>query len=304
MKFVRVAVVLIITASLAAVFLIPRFEQSLQIQKYLKEISSRSIAQKPYPYPVKNQKFVQAPQIFAKSAVVLDAKTGDILFEKDANFHLLPASTIKLMTALVALQNCPPDKVVTVTQVETEPTLMGLATGDQLTVESLINGLLIVSGNDAAFTLAYSCAPSVDEFVSQMNTKAKQLGMENTHFTNPIGFDNTAQFSSAKDLARLAQAAIGNPLIAKIVATQSTVVTNIRGTKSYYLDNVNKLLGQVEGIEGIKTGQTEGALGNLVTKTTRGGNTIITVILGSKDRFGETKTLIEWTFANYHWVNP
>lgn len=239
--------------------------------------------------------------VSAKSVVVLDAKTGDVLYEKNPTSRLLPASTTKLLTALTALENCSLDQVVTVDYVEKEPTQMGLFYGDKLTIESLLYGLLVSSGNDAAYVLAYSCSPSVVDFVSNMNEKARQLGLKNSLFTNPAGFDDPGEYSTAKDLAILARAAVTNPLIAKIVATKTTVVTDTTGNRSYYLENVNKLLGNVDGVDGIKTGQTEGALGNLITKTERNGNIIVTVVMSSVDRFEDSKALIEWAFKNHHW---
>ena len=127
--------------------------------------------------------------------------------------------------------------------------------------------------------------------------------MVNGHFRNPAGFCYKFQYSTAADLAKLAKVACTNPLISKIVATKSTVVTDVSGNKTYYLQNVNKLLGEVNGIEGVKTGQTEGSQESLITKTKRGENSVIVVILGSKDRFQESKNLIEWAFANYHFVD-
>jgi D-alanyl-D-alanine carboxypeptidase len=208
------------------------------------------------------------------------------------------------MTALVALENCLPQTVVKIGYVEPEGTKMGLTTGDQLTVESLLYGLLVPSGNDAAFALASACAPSYNQFIGEMNKKAKDLGMTNTHFQNPAGFDSPMQYSTTRDLTKLSRVAVANPLISKIVATRSIVVSDTTSTKTYYLENVNKLLGIVSGVEGVKTGQTEGSLENLVAKVTRDGNTIITVVLGSQDRFGETKSLIDWAYKNHTWINP
>ena len=137
-----------------------------------------------------------------------------------------------------------------------------------------------------------------------MNLKAKELAMYDSHFTNPAGFDDPNHYSTARDLAKLARVAVASPLIAKIVATKSIVLTDTLNTKTYYLENINKLLGQVEGISGIKTGQTEGSLEVLITQTTRDGHTIITVVLGSTDRFADSINLIEWTFANHQWISP
>lgn len=261
------------------------------------EITAAVIAPKP------NENPIAPPEISARSAVVLDSKTGTTLFEKDPHLKHLPASTTKMMTALVALESCSIDQVAIIKSVEKSGTQMGLEIGDQITVENLLYGLLMASGNDAAFALANSCSPNYKTFVERMNKKAKELNMNSTNFVNPAGFDNELQYSTALDLARLANAVTANPLISKIVATKSTVVTDTSGTRTYYLENINKLLGAVNGVEGVKTGQTDGALEIVITKTTRNGHTVIISILGSSDRFGESKDLIEWAFANFHWIS-
>lgn len=245
--------------------------------------------------------FQAAPETSAKSAIVIEGTNGISLYEKGATTRHLPASTTKLLTALVALEACEPDQLAVVTSANAEPSSMGLSVGDVLTVESLLYGLLIASGNDAAFALADSCAQSQNQFVVNMNQKAKKLGMVDSHFANPAGFDDVTQYTTARDLTKLAKAAVSDPMVAKIVATKSAVVNDVTGNKTYYLSNVNKLIGQVDGIVGIKTGQTDGAQENLVTKTSREGKIIITVVLGSKDRFEDSKKLIEWAFANFSW---
>ena len=257
-----------------------------------------------YPYPVPKADFKPAPPVTARSAVVIDAKTGVTLFEKESSIRHLPASTAKLMTAIVALEKCQEEQLVKIGYVEKEPTVMGLETGDVVTVKTLLYGLLMASGNDAAFALSYSCAPTTELFVAEMNQKAKELEMHDTHFSNPAGFDSPDEFTTARDLAKLAKVAIANPLLAKIVKTRQTVLADAYNLKTYYLSNINKLLGEVDGIEGVKTGQTEGSLEVLVTQTTRDGSTIITVVLGSTDRFLDSKQLIEWTFGSHDWINP
>lgn len=256
------------------------------------------------PYPVKVRSFTQAPPFTSRSVVVIDAKTGIVLFEKEPDLKHLPASTTKLMTALVALEKCSPEDIVMVKTINNEGTQMGLELGDRISVENLLYGMLMNSGNDAAYVLATSCSQSLREFTKTMNQKAKELGMTSTHFDNPAGFDSRQQYSTAKDLAKLAKVAVANPLLSKIVSTQTTVVNNSGGSKTYLLENVNKLLGQIDGIEGIKTGQTEGSLEILLSKITRNGNTIIIAVLGSEDRFGETKSLIDWAYQNYQWIQP
>ena len=223
------------------------------------------------------------------------------MFEKNSNFRHLSASTTKLMTALVVLEKCSPENIITVGPVNTNGTQMGLTSGEQVTVETLLYGMLMASGNDAAYVLATSCAESYDEFINLMNKRARTLKMANTHFDNPAGFDSDYNFSTAADLAKLARDAVANPLISKIVATKTIVLADVSGIKTYYVENINKLLGEVDGVEGVKTGHTEAAGEILLTKATRGGNTIIVAVLSSEDRFEDSEKLIEWVFANYHW---
>ena len=251
--------------------------------------------------PVANEGYQHAPFVSAKSVIIADAATGYEMFEKNSNFRHLSASTTKLMTALAALEKCLPENIITVDRVNTNGTQMGLASGDQVTVETLLYGMLMASGNDAAYVLATSCADSYEGFINLMNDRARSLEMANTHFDNPAGFDSDYNFSTAADLAKLAKDAVANPLISKIVATKTIVLTDVSGIKTYYVENINKLLGEVDGVIGVKTGHTEAAGEILLTKATRGGNTIIVVVLDSTDRFEDSKKLIEWAFANYHW---
>jgi len=300
-NIVRAGLALLIIFIFSIVF----FSSPIQIlSKKNKEAQKAQDIPKLYPYPTKSDLYEPATPISARSATVIDAKTGVVLYQKDADIAHLPASTAKLMTALVALEKCAPSQIITVGYVEREPTQMGLASGDVVTVENLLYGLLVASGNDAAYALSYSCAKNTFQFVEQMNLKAKELEMKNTHFQNPAGFDSPSQFTTARDLAKLAKVAVANPLISRIVATKEITVTNANNQKNYYLKNVNALLGTVKGVEGIKTGLTEGALQSLITKTKREGNTIITVVLGSEDRFLDSTALIDWAFANHRWQAP
>lgn len=299
----RFIVALAIILAAFGVFLVPKTQFARSIKSTEASQSSKiTSTNKGFKYPKPTEHYSEPMEITARSAVVIDEKTGISLFEKNPNLKHLPASTTKLMTALVALEICEPQEAVVVKQVEKSGTQMGLEVGDQITVENLLYGLLIASGNDAAYILAQNCAPTMDIFVEKMNQRAKELGMTNTRFINPAGFDDDLQYSTALDLAELARVATANPLIAKIVKTKSTVVTDITGIRTYYLENVNKLLEVVDGVNGVKTGQTEGALEIVITKTNRGANGIIVSVLGSKDRFGESQMLIEWAFNNHIWL--
>lgn len=298
----RVIVGLVITIAILGTLIISKTQfasETISAQAIQPTIITATNIKLNYPKPTSY--YLEPETITARSAVVVDEKTGVPLYEKESNLKHLPASVTKLMTALVALESCSPEEVLTISRIEKSGTQMGLEVGDKVTVENLLYGLLIASGNDAAFALAENCPTQNTDFVIKMNKKASELGMKNTNFVNPAGFDDDLQYSTALDLAELARVATANPLIAKIVKTRSTVVTDTTGLRTYYLENVNKLLGIVEGVNGVKTGQTDGALEIVITKTNRDGNGIIVSVLGSKDRFGESQALIEWAFKNHIW---
>ncbi|OGD93059.1 hypothetical protein A2697_02000 [Candidatus Curtissbacteria bacterium RIFCSPHIGHO2_01_FULL_41_44] len=301
MIFLRLATVFLIILAFAAVFVLPKTSPDFSAPKIEKKSIKTHALPQDKLYRKNSQNLLDPPVISAKSVIIIDAANGIVLYEKDPDVRSLPASTTKLMTALVAKQNCYPEEIVTVNYIENQPTQMGLEMGDTIRVDSLLYGLLVASGNDAAYALARGCAASLDQFVGDMNQTARKLGMADSHFVNPAGFDDPAQFTTAHDLAKLAKIAVTDPLLSKIVATKSIVLTDVTGVKTYYLENVNKLLGNVNGVEGVKTGKTEGSLESLIAKTTREEHSIVTVVLGSTDRFEDSKQLIEWVFKNYRW---
>jgi len=216
---------------------------------------------------------------------------------------LSPASTTKLLTALVALDVYKPEDVVTIGILSVNGQSMGLVSGEKITVENLLYGSLVQSGNDAAQALAEFYPEGVDRFVEKMNEKAKTLHMDQSHFTNSMGFDGPEHKVTPKDLSLLALAAIQNKVIAKIVAIPQITVSDVNHIYFHKLSNVNQLLGKIPGVGGIKTGWTEAAGENLITYIERNDRKIIFVVLHSKDRFGDTTKLIDWVFENYRWEN-
>lgn len=243
------------------------------------------------------------PYITAKAAIIIDANSGVTLFEKNPHQRLLPASTTKVMTALVALDHYPLNKIITVKQAHNSiGQTMDLLPGERMTVENLLYGLLMHSGNDAALALAENFEGGYQEFVMEMNRLASKYYLQNTQFKNVSGIDKVGHYTSVADLARLSAVAMKNKTFSDIVITKSKVVSDVDNTVSHVLTNRNELLGIIQGIRGTKTGWTEQAGECLVTNTIRDGNEIITVVLGSNDRFGESKQLIEWAFINHDWV--
>lgn len=253
----------------------------------------------PVPVLGENKSF---PILSAQGALAADINSGVSLYEKNPDQALLPASTTKIITALVSLDYYNLDQILTVgPKIKVDGQKMGLYPGEQLRVEDLLYGLLVYSANDAAMVLAQNYNGGYVAFIDAMNAKAVELSMENTRFDNPVGLDGAHQRSTAKDLVRASEVAVRNPEFAKIVGTKQITVKDATGKTTYNLRNINELLGSVPGVLGVKTGWTENARENLVTFVERDGHKVMIAVLGSQDRFGETKELIDWIFANYRW---
>ena len=252
-------------------------------------------------YPV-NHTGIKPPYLSAKSAIVIDQNSKAILYQKNPNLISPLASITKIMTALIVLDNYKLDQVVTVNNLNNIGQTMGLEIGEQITVENLLYGLLIQSGNDAAYVLANIYQGGKNEFVKAMNDKAKELRLYDTQFQNPAGLDSYGHYSTVHDIAILSATAMKNSTFKKIVGTKTITVTDINHTIIHELKTINDLLGKVSGLKGVKTGWTELAGECLVTYIERGNKKIITVILGSQDRFGESSQLINWVFNNHQWI--
>ena len=236
------------------------------------------------------------PRISAASAVLMDAGTGRVLYEKDGRTPRLIASTTKLMTALVALESGHGlEEVVTVAPewAGVEGSSIYLRPGEEITLEALLYGLLLRSGNDAALAIAGHCGGTVEDFVVQMNRKARELGMKDTGFANPNGLDAEGHRSSAYDMALLARACLENEALAKIAATKSITL----GTRTF--TNHNKLLWRYEGCVGLKTGYTEKAGRTLVSAAKRDGMTLICVTLNDGDDWNDHRKLLDYGFRTY-----
>ena len=254
-------------------------------------------------YPI-NHTGVQAPYLSARSAIVVDLDSKALLYQKNPDLKLLPASTTKIITALIALEEYDLDDVVTVNSVKVEGQTMELEFGEKITVENLLYGLLVQSGNDAAVALAQHYPGGEEEFIKAMNTKLKKLNLHDTQFQNPTGLDNYGHYTTVHDLSLLSAEALKNDTFKKIVNTPKITVTDTTREIEHELETINDLLGKIPGLKGIKTGWTELAGECLVTYTKRNSKEIIVVVLGSQDRFGESETLIDWSFTNHQWATP
>lgn len=260
-----------------------------------------SLQPTPAPYPINRTGVYPGSEISATSAVVQDALSGVYLFKRVSTMQLPPASTTKILSALVVLDSMELDDVVTVGEIKNNGQTIGLVPGERITVENLLYGMLIQSGNDAGYALANASPGGLDAFIVAMNKKAQELHLSMSHFTNPVGYDDPSHYMTAEDLARLADVALENKILAKMVAIPQITISDVTHTYFHKLSNVNQLLGRIPGVAGIKTGWTEEAGENLVTLIDRGGRRIIIVVLHSKDRFGDTIRLIDWVFGNYQW---
>ena len=239
---------------------------------------------------------VQAqPTVSAKSAIVTDAASGAVLYEKNADERSLIASTTKIMTGLLVCERCRMDETVTVPPEAAgiEGSSLYLRAGEELTVESLLYGLMLRSGNDAAVALAIHTAHSTEAFVRAMNERAEELGLHDTHFANPHGLDSGENFASARDLARLAAAAMENERFCAVVGTKSATF----GDRTYV--NHNKLLRQYPDCVGVKTGYTKAAGRILVSAAERGGRRLIAVTISAPDDWNDHRRLLDAGFAAY-----
>ena len=232
----------------------------------------------------------EAVQLSAAAAILMDADSGEILFEKDAGRCMRIASTTKIMTALVALERAKLTDTITVTASHmVEGSSMYLKPGEMVTVEELLYGLMLCSGNDAALVLA-DCCGGLDAFVQAMNEKAAALGMKDTSFANPNGLDDENHYSTARDMAQLARAAVNEPTLLRMASTRQASI----GGRT--LTNHNKLLGRMEGCLGLKTGYTKAAGRTLVSCAEKDGRRLVAVTLRDGDDWNDHEALYRWGF--------
>lgn len=243
------------------------------------------------------------PQLSASAVIVIDEKSAVTLYEKNAAVKLSPASTTKLMTALVARSLFGLDATLSTPSLVNaiDGTKMGLQVGEKVSVHNLLKGALIQSGNDAAITLASAHPAGVEGFVAAMNDQAKALHLSQTVFMNPIGYDAVGHFSSPRDLALLAREVMRDPVLRRIVGTADDVVTDTTGSISHTLHTTHKLLGIDPNVVGIKTGTTDEAGEVLITQFNRNDQSILVVVMGSKDRYSDTRALMEYVTQAVEW---
>lgn len=235
-----------------------------------------------------------APGGSSECTILIHADSGEVLYERNADQRMLIASTTKIMTAIVALENCELDEVVKIDSrsAGVEGSSMYLKSGEKYTVEQLLYGLMLVSGNDAASALAIHVSDSIESFAELMNEKAEELEMTGSSFKNPHGLDEDGHYSTARDMATLAAHCMENENFYTIVSSKSKTV----GDQTLY--NHNKLLTGYDGCKGLKTGYTKAAGRSLVSCAERDGARYICVTLNDPDDWRDHAALYDWAFAS------
>lgn len=246
------------------------------------------------PYP-------SGPEVTAAGVYIADLPSFTPLYQRNSRERLFPASTTKIITALVVNDIYKPEDILTVKEASVEGQVMGLVPGERITEENLLYGMLVYSANDAAYTFADNVG--YDKFIALMNKKTQELHMNSSHFENPAGLDDPNQYTTPFDLSLAARELLKSSYLAKFVATKEITISDVDYTYFHQLTNVNKLLGEIHGIGGLKTGYTENAGENLVSFYKKNGHEFVMVILKSDDRFADTRAVVQWIDNNVQYYN-
>lgn len=243
--------------------------------------------------------------ISALAAIVYDRSSQTQLYEVNVDRLLNIASLTKLMSAIVIKKALPLNQEVEIKSGDlTYSNKLGFVVGERLTVESLLKAMLIASSNEATEALARNYPGGYYGLVNAMNQKAAALGMKSTTFTNPIGYDHLQHLSTAREMVTLSLEFMSDPLFASIVTQSHLVISDVTNQQHHVLQNTNSLLMEDARTRGIKTGTTQAAGEALIVQFDHEGHELVMVILGSKNRFADAKTLLEWTTQNYSWLRP
>lgn len=264
-------------------------------------IPSKSVATVLYPANSVSDDF---PGTHAQSAVLIDGLSGAVLYSKNSSACMNMASTTKIMTAMVVLENMSLDTVVTVPKDATpvEGSSIYLRENEKITVETLLYGLMLESGNDAAHTLAIACSGSIEEFAALMNETAKKIGLSSTSFANPHGLSAENHYTTAYELAYITYIAMQNPIFRQIVSTKSMVAPSLDGEFTRYFSNHNKLLRIYDGAVGVKTGYTKAAGRCLVSAAEKDGKRFIAVTLNDGNDWNDHMNMLDYAFGHYDTV--
>lgn len=254
---------------------------------------TQAVAPSPLPFTASA---IAPPSLLAHAAVLIDAGSGAVLFEKNSHQQLPPASLTKMVTALVAVERGELDEMVVATEHSmTEPSVIGMEIGDRLPLREALYGMLLNSGNDVALAIAESIGRgSIARYVGWMNGMVRSLGLVDSRFANPNGLDVSEHYSSAYDMAIIGRVLMRQPLLRTIVATPRH---DFDGPPLWAFRNINTFLGRYPGAEGIKTGYETRAGRCLAASATRGGRELIAVVLNTTDYVGDSSTLLDYGFA-------
>lgn len=247
-------------------------------------------------------------KLTAQSAILIEASTGRVIWEKDADVRHYPASMTKMMTGILALEKLPPkaDVVISPNAAATEDCPLEIVAGECLSADNIITGMLMESDNGAAVAIAEAVDGSVSQFVQRMNERAQEIGMSNTHFVNPNGLTEANHYSTARDMAKLARFAMNNKKFREIVSTKNQVIHwEVPARQQKLAENTNKLLANYNGMNGIKTGWTKAAGGCLAASARRNGVELIAIVMqtpGPDDRFADARKLLDYGFKQVKMV--
>ncbi|HSX39451.1 MAG TPA: D-alanyl-D-alanine carboxypeptidase family protein [Candidatus Saccharimonadales bacterium] len=248
--------------------------------------------------PISTDYYKNQPLIDGQAALVVDLQSGNALYELNSRQRRKIASITKIMTAVVALEHKKIDDTMTVSHKAANigENVMGLSEGEKYSFEDLLYGLVLMSGNDAAYTIAENTAGTTDTFIDWMNMKAKDLGLKDTYFTDPSGLDDNT-YSTAADLVKLTRYALKFAEFKKVVSTFSYEIPYSDTHKYLYLENQTNLLKTYPGVAGVKTGYTEEAGLCLVTYASNDSKDVIGVVLGSTDRKGDMVLMLDYGYS-------
>ena len=249
------------------------------------------------------QAVVPEPVINAKSAILVEATTGRVLFEKNADEIRQPASMTKMMTCILALENGRMDEQIVISNLSTDTPYseLTLNTGEKLALHEILKGMMLFSDNAAATAVAENLAPTYQDFIQLMNKKAKELGLNYTHFSDPHGLTDEDHYSTAREMMKIARYGWTKAAFRDIVGQKTAIVEwSNPSWRQMYCENTNELLGEYPGMVGIKTGWTSKAGGCLASAAERGGLTLIAVVMGTENadlRFSDTRALMDYGFS-------
>jgi D-alanyl-D-alanine carboxypeptidase (penicillin-binding protein 5/6) len=243
----------------------------------------------------------RGPKVHAAASILIESKSGAILFARNAEQRRAPASTTKIMTAIVALERGDLRKIVTVSRraARTGGSTIHLKTGDRLSLKELLEGMMLRSGNDGSMAVAEGVAGTIENFIELMNLKAKEIGSINTNFRNPHGLRAPSHYTTALDLALMARYGLANRRFANLVKQKTALLEWAERRKAIEIRNTNRLLWYLEGADGVKTGTTNEAGYCLVASATRDNKQLIAVVLNSGDRWGDCRHLLEYGFREF-----